>query len=602
MTLSLDQESRWDLSRLYESPEDPRIDEDLRQARETAESLRAAHLGRVAEMAPLDVRVLLDRLDEQAGVLNRLFSYAYLCFSSDTQDDANKTLYARIQREVPEIQNETVFFQLELQKMPEGRYRRLYEAPELAIYQDHLGRIRRVSAYALDELAERIVALKDSTGLQGWIQFYFETTADFKLRLGLPNVAEELNLSQTYALRESNDRAERKAALEASLRVHAENSRGLTFVFNALFANYRHMMELRGYSHPFQPLLVEESLDPKVIEGLMQAVESSYGLVHRYFRAKARAMGLSDFAMHDVRAKYPQGASFVAFEDGRDIVLDSYSSFSPRLGEIARGFFEEGYIDALSRPGKRAGAYCLSSGPVFHPFIFLNYNYSLKDVIVMAHEMGHGVHNVLGGERHNLTNTDRVTMFMETPSTFGETLTFNRLLTQEVNPVNRQALLGTQIEAAILKIFKSIALTRFQLNAYELRQNSNLGASEYCVLWREQIEAMYGEAVAFSEWDEWEWLSFEHTLNLPFYDYAYSFGQLLVYGLMRRYEEEGAAFEPKYLELLSSGTSITIGPLLEKVGVDLNEPSFWYQGLSYLEQMLEEFEASLEMQAIGDAA
>jgi oligoendopeptidase F len=307
----------------------------------------------------------------------------------------------------------------------------------------------------------------------------------------------------------------------------------------------------------------------------------------------AQVLGIPDFAGHDIRAAYPGTNSFISFEEGRDIILDTFEDFSPKLGTIARGFFEERYIDALSRSGKRAGAYCLSSGPVFHPFLFLNYNYTLKDVIVMAHEMGHGVHNVVVADHQSLTNSDRVTMFMETPSTFAETLTFQRLLAREVNPDIRQQLLGSQIEAAILKIFKSVAVSRFQLNAYQRRAESVVPAGEYCRMWSDQLDAMFGDAVSRDEWDDWEWVTFHHTLNYPFYDYAYSFGQLLVYALMRQYQLEGASFVPKYLALLEAGTSITVAPLLEMVGVDLADGTFWQQGLNYLEDMVSEFEASL---------
>lgn len=596
MSLSTDQtelDQRWDLSRLYQSPEDPCIEEDLRLARQQAESLRAFFFGKIETLSPAGIRKVIDGLDTLGGTLNRLFSYSYLLFSSETQEDTNKDLYARIQREVPEIRNETVFFELEVQRLPDARFDFLVSSPELADYADHLGRIRRISAHALDEFSEKIITLKDSVGEKAWIQLFFETTGDFRIHLDYPDQPDEMTLSAAYALRESNDRELRKRAFDATLEVHAESQRPLTFVFNALFENYRHMMNLRQYEHPFAPLLVEENLPPTTIETLMNTVEGAYHLVHRYYRAKAAVLGLPDFASHDIRAQYPLGSSFIPFEEGRDIVLDAMDNFSPKLGEISRGFFDEGYVDALSRPGKRAGAYCLSSGPVFHPYIFLNYNYTLKDVVVMAHEMGHGVHNVVGGERMSLTNTDRVTMFMETPSIFAETLTFNRLLALEVNPETRQTLLGSQIEASILKIFKSVAVTRFQLLAYERRKEGVLPAAEFCRLWSIVQEEMFGDAVELSEWDQWEWLTFHHTLNLPFYDYAYTFGQLLVYALMRRYQEEGPAFEPQYLELLGSGTSITIAPLLAKVGVDLNDPTFWQQGLDYLEQMILDFEATI---------
>ncbi len=586
---------RWDLSCLYMAPDDPAIETDLEFAWREARGMRADFAAGLLNASCTEWRVLFDRHDALHGVLNRLFSYAYLLFSADTQSDASKNLYARLQGEIPAIQNEVGFIERAVQDLDASAYEVLATAEELVPYRDHLSRIRSATGHSLGELAERIITLKDRTGSRAWIQYYFETTADFRVRLGLDGYPEEMTLSEAHRLRESNERAIREVAHRETLKIYAQHARGLTFVFNALFDNYRSMMELRGYGHPFAPLLAEERLDASVIDTLLETVEAHYPMVQRYFTAKAAVMGITAFASHDLRAAYQGNASYISYAEGRDIVIDSLKAFSPRLGEEAQRFFDEHYIDAFSQPGKRAGAYCLSSGPVFHPYIFLNYNHTLKDVITMAHELGHGTHNVLVGEAQNVTNADRVTMFMETPSTFSETLTFKRLLTREVDPVIRQQLLGSQIEAAMLKVFKSVALTRFQLNVYQRRASSVLPAQLLCQMWQEQMDAMYGDVVQMNEWDRWEWLTFHHTLDKPFYDYAYSFGQLLVYALMRRYQEEGKAFEPRYLELLRAGTSITIGPLLEKVGVDLRDPEFWQKGLAYLDDMVSEFESLAQM-------
>jgi oligoendopeptidase F len=586
---------RWDLSRLYAAPDDPAIETDLEFAWREARGMRADFAPGLPSASSTEWRVLLDRHDALHGVLNRLFSYAYLLFSADTQSDASKNLYARLQGEIPAIQNEVGFIERAVQDLDASAYEVLATAEELVPYRDHLSRIRSATGHSLGELAERIITLKDRTGSRAWIQYYFETTADFRVRLGLDGYPEEMTLSEAHRLRESNERDIREVAHRETLKIYAQHARGLTFVFNALFDNYRSMMELRGYAHPFAPLLAEERLDASVIDTLLETVEAHYPMVQRYFTAKSAVMGITAFASHDLRAAYQGNASYISYAEGRDIVIDSLKAFSLRLGEEAQRFFDEHYIDAFSQPGKRAGAYCLSSGPVFHPYIFLNYNHTLKDVITMAHELGHGTHNVLVGEAQNVTNADRVTMFMETPSTFSETLTFKRLLTREVDPVIRQQLLGSQIEAAMLKVFKSVALTRFQLNVYQRRASSVLPAQLLCQMWQEQVDAMYGDVVQMNEWDRWEWLTFHHTLDKPFYDYAYSFGQLLVYALMRRYQEEGKVFEPRYLELLRAGTSITIGPLLEKVGVDLRDPEFWQKGLAYLDDMVSEFEGLAQM-------
>ncbi|MEB3222570.1 MAG: M3 family metallopeptidase [Candidatus Sericytochromatia bacterium] len=600
MTLHPDLESeasdapyQWDLSRLYAAPDDPRIEADLDEARKLARTLQAAYAGQVAELSPAELRLVLDRCDELAAVLARLFGYAYLLFSADTQTQANKNLYARVQGDLPDIRQEAMFVEIELQRMTDEAFERLQAAPELALYRDHLGRLRRQAAHALDERSEKILAMKDVTSAQAWSQLYFETTADFRVRLDLPGHPEEMTISQAYAIREVGNREEREAAFNETLRLHAQHARVLTFVYNALFENWRHKITLRGYDHPLAPLCAEENLAPEAIEVLLDAVESQHALVQRYFRAKARLLGLPVLRGHDIRAIYPGSSSFISFEEGRDIVIDSFGSFSEDMGNVARGFFDDRYIDAFSRTGKRAGAYCLSAGPVFHPYLFLNYNFTLKDVIVMAHEMGHGVHNVIGGRHHNITNADRLTLFMETPSTFAETLTFERLLALEVRQEVRQALLGSQIESAILKIFKAVALTRFQLVSYARRHAGSLPASAYCGIWTDRITSMYGDAVELGDHDCWEWVTFHHLLSHPFYDYAYAFGQLLVYALLRQHRAEGQAFVPKYLSLLEAGTSLPIGALLAKVDLDPRRPAIWLEGLAYIDELVTEFEASV---------
>lgn len=585
-----DTQFRWDLSRLYDSPDDPRIEADLREARRQAKVLHAAYGGLVADIPPAEIRNILDSLDQIASLLARLFGYAYLLFSADTQTEDNKRLYARIQSEVPDIQQETRAFELELQRLPQEAFDALIHAPELATYAEHLKRLRRLARYALDEAAEKILALKEGTSSQAWVQLYFETTADFRIRLGLENYPEEMTLSEAYALRETGHREERKLAFESTLMHHAENSRVLSAVYGNMLENWRHNMVLRQYNHPLAPLLIEENLTADVIETLLQTVESNYALVQRYFWAKARVLGLEDFSSHDIRANYGDTDGFISYEEARDIVIDTFTSFSEELGDVTQGFFNHRYIDAFSRSGKRSGAYCLSAGPVFHPYLFLNYNFTLKDVITMAHELGHGVHNVVAGRHHNITNSDRVTLFMETPSTFAETLVAQRLLAREVQPEARLHLLGTQIESAILKIFKSVALTRFQLNAYERRRHGVVPVNTYCAMWEEQVEAMYGTAVQRGAWDRWEWLTFSHVLSHPFYDYAYSFGQLLVYVFVREFQQKRTDFAPRFLSLLEAGTSLTIGDLLKRVDIDIKRASLWQEGLAHFEQLVEEFE------------
>ncbi|MEB3197797.1 MAG: M3 family metallopeptidase [Candidatus Sericytochromatia bacterium] len=591
---SHDTSHEWDLSRLYESPADPRIDAELEQARSQAKALQADYHGRIAQAEPSAIRHLLDGLDAIASLSARLFGYAYLLFSADTQTEDNKRLYARIQSEIPDIRQEIVGLELELQNLSQERFDALLAAPELASYHDHLRRMRRLASHALNELAEKILNMKEATGSQAWTQLYYETTADFRVHLGLPEHPEEMTLSQAYAVRETGQRHEREAAFNETLRLHRQQSRVLTPVYNALFENWRHTILLRGYAHPLSPLLVEEAVTPETIETLIETVESRHELVQRYFRGKARLLGYDDFASHDIRANYSGQNSFISYEEGRDIVLDTFASFSDDLGQVAAHFFEARYIDAFSRTGKRAGAYCLSAGPVFHPYLFLNYNFTLKDVITTAHELGHGVHNVVAGRHHNLTNSDRMTLFMETPSTFAETLTFQRLIYREVRPEVRQALLGNQLESAILKIFKSVALTRFQLEAYKRREQGVIPAETFCVMWDDRLASLYGDSVRRSEWDAWEWLTFHHILNHPFYDYAYAFGQLLVFALVRQFQQDRQAFEPRFMSLLEAGTSLTIGDLLTRVDIRIDQAAIWQEGLAYFEQMLEEFESGLD--------
>jgi oligoendopeptidase F len=585
---------RWDLGKLYAGTADPAIDADLRTSLERARGLRERFYGKLAGLTPAAMKEALVAFETLSNDMGKLGAFASLAFAENSNDDAAKALYGKMRAQLTEIHTEIQFLDIELQAIPEERFATFLQAPELAAYRYYLERVKKYAPHTLSEGEERLVAIKDVTGQQAWTQLYVEITAGLKVKLrGKDGTEQELGLSEARALRSDPDRKVREEASIGVLKAHAEREHVLTYVFNTVFEDHRQMVEVRDYQDPMAPTLLEEDLDPAVVEALMSATEANYRLAQRYYRTKARVLGIPDFATHDLLAPYATDVKQVPFEEGKRIVLESFASFSPKFEQEAKGFFDGRYIDVPPAPGKQGGAFCSGMRPGLHPYVLLNYTNNLQDVLTLAHELGHGIHFILAGERQSLFNYYPITPLAETASTFAEMVTVNRLLQLETDPLVRRQLLATRIEDAIATIMRQVMYTRWEQQAHARRKEGAVPADVYCRMWADLNEQVYGRVVKTSEWDQWGWISIPHLVKYRFYCYSYAFGQLLVYALYQQYREEGEAFVPKLVDLLAAGGEAPAHELLARIGVDIRDPAFWRKGFRLLEGMLEEFEAAV---------
>ncbi|MFP5503094.1 MAG: M3 family oligoendopeptidase [Candidatus Sericytochromatia bacterium] len=593
MSTSTDTSQRWDLSKLYTGVDDPAIEAHLKAAHTEAKAIRDRYHGRVASLSAEQLAEALVEQERYSNMLGKLGAFASLAFSADTNDERIKALYARIKTELTEVHNELQFFDLELQQVPEADFNRLLDAEVLAPYRYHLERVRKYTPHTLTEPEEVILALKDVTGVSAWSQLYTEITSALKVTLDLPDGPKVVTVSEARAMRSDGDRRVREAATKGVLKTHADESHVLTYIFNTVYEDHRQTIQLRQYENPMAPTLLDEDLAPEVIEALMSAVEGHYHLAHRYYRTKARVLGIQDFASYDLLAPYAEKEKEVAYDEGKQIVLDSFRSFSPRFESLAQGFFDGRYIDVPPAPGKQGGAFCSGMRPGLHPYVLLNYSQKLDDVMTLAHELGHGIHFLLAGERQNLYNYYPITPLAETASTFAEMITVNRLLALETDPMIRRQLLASRIEDAVSTIMRQVMYTRWEQQAHAARAHGIVPAEEYCRLWSEGNQAVYGDGVKMTEWDQWGWITIPHVVKYRFYCYSYAFGQLLVYALYQQYQEEGESFVPKFLDVLAAGGNAPAGAILARVGMDIKDPAFWQKGLTLLEGMLKEFEAAV---------
>jgi oligoendopeptidase F len=496
-----------------------------------------------------------------------------------------------VQERTSEIRNTLLFFELEWVTLGEEAARRLLEAPALARRRHFLSALRRYRPHVLSEPEEKLVEELANTGRRAFSRLFDELVAAIRFRVSHAGQTREVGEEEVLALLYAPERELRREAARSLTEGLRANARPLAFIFNTLVQDKAVDDRLRRFASPMASRHLANEIDAGSVDALLDACTARYPLVARYYRLKARLLGLPRLEDFDRYAPIAEKAVPHAWGDARATVESAYRDFSPELAALVARFFDGRWIDAELRTGKRGGAFCASTLPSLHSYVLLNYTGNQRDVMTLAHELGHGVHQSLAAPR-GLFEQDTPLTLAETASVFGEMLVFRRLLREEKHPQARLALLCGKLEDAFATVFRQVAMTRFEQALHAARRaEGELEITRVNQLWLDANRPMFGDSVELSEDYGWWWLYIPHFVHSPFYCYAYAFGELLVLSLLRRYDEEGAGFVPRYLELLRAGGSDTPERLLARIGLDVSDPRFWDGGLGLLEDLVAQAEA-----------
>ncbi len=583
----------WNLSDLYTGVNDAAIERDLDAALRRAQAFESAYRGKIDVPGGPPIHTLLEavvELESLSEQMDKPSVFAGLLHAAKTDDPPRGALLARARERRALINKHLIFFDLEWVKIESADAKRLLAEPSLARYRHYLDQKRAWRPHYLSEPEEKLLEEKAITGRAAFVRLFDETVASLRFPFERDGKSEALSLSRINAHLYDADRNVRRAAAEGLTTGLRDNARLLTYLMNTLVLDHRSDCELRRFDSPMAPRHLANEIEATVVDALMTATERYHGTVHRYYRLKARLLGVETLYDYDRYAVLFADMPPCDWTTARSIVLESYEAFSPRAGAIVGEFFDKNWIDAELRDGKRGGAFSSSTVPSVHPYILMNFTDKLRDVMTLAHELGHGVHQYLSrGVGYLQCDTPLTTA--EMASVFGEMLTFQRLQQRYPDPRIRLAMLCGKIEDSFATVFRQVVLTRFEQSLHRARhERGELTTEQINELWLSANRPMHGEVVRLTAGYGWWWSYIGHFVHVPFYCYAYAFGELLVLALVQKYKQEGSAFVPRYLELLSSGGSDAPHVLLAKLGVDVTDPRFWELGLRLLDDMVTEAE------------
>jgi oligoendopeptidase F len=577
----------WDLEPLVDGRGEAGVDELLDQADRVASAV-GARRGTIAQLDAGELAAVMDELATIAELVGRASSYASLRFSVDTADPARGALLQRVEERATAVNTKILFFDLEWAALPDELAQKLLADERLAFCSHYLAAARRYRPHLLTEPEELVMTEKSVTGRSAWGRLFSEQTSTITVELD----GDTIGLEEALSRLSSPDRDQRRGAAEAVTAALEPGLRTRAFVFNTLLADKAIDDRLRHYPHWLASMNLDNEVSDESVRALVTAVRGRYDIPQRWYALKARLLGLDRLADYDRMASVTSAEPEFGWGEARELVLDAYASFSAELAGDARRFFDAPWIDAPVRPGKRPGAFCAYTVPSQHPYLLLNWTGRRRDVLTLAHELGHGLHAYLARDQGVFHQTTPLTL-AETASVFGETVTFGRLLGETTDPEARLALVAESIEGQIATVFRQTAMNQFEDRVHsERRDRGEMSVDRLGELWAETQAELLGETVEITDGYRTWWSYIPHFIAVPGYVYAYAYGQLLALSVYRTYEERGADFVPQYLELLRSGGSRSPDELGRIVGVDLGDPGFWDGGLAIVEQQLEAAEAA----------
>jgi oligoendopeptidase F len=581
----------WNLADLYAGIDDPRVKRDLDRADADSIAFEEAYKGKLAALAEGPdagpaLAEAVKRFEALDDLLGRLTSFAGLVHAGNTVDPARAKFYADVQERITAASTHLLFFVLELNRLDDAKLDAATQDPGLGHYRPWLEDIRKEKPYQLEDRIEQLFHEKSVTAYSAWNRLFDETIATLRFKVGTKSLA----IEPTLNLMQDPKGAVRKAASQALAKTFKENLRTFALITNVLAKDKEISDRWRGFADVADARHLSNRVEPEVVEALVEAVRAAYPrLSHRYYALKARWFGKKRLPHWDRNAPLPQVPTrTIGWSEAQSTVLTAYGAFSPQMATIAERFFKDRWIDAPVRPGKAPGAFAHPTVPSAHPYVLLNYQGKPRDVMTLAHELGHGVHQVLAAPNGALMAPTPLTL-AETASVFGEMLTFRKLLAN-ADDKQRKAMLAAKVEDMINTVVRQIAFYTFERKLHTERRSGELTAERINALWLEVQQESLGPAIELKPGYETFWAYIPHFVHSPFYVYAYAFGDCLVNSLYAVYERSAEGFATRYLEMLAAGGTKHHSELLAPFGLDARDPAFWQGGIGVIERMIGELE------------
>jgi oligoendopeptidase F len=580
-------QTRWKLDDLFTGYDSS----DLQAAFDRVEELVTSFEGARGGLKPdIEAEAFLEIVRSAESItrtLSRLYAFASLSFAADTQDQAAQTLQARVDLFAAETANRTLFFSIWWKQLDEVNAQRLLESS--ADYRYYLEQIRQFKPYTLSEPEEKIVNLKNVTGSSALNTLYDAITNRYVFKLEVDGETKEMTEGELMAYRYSTDPEMRKRSYQEQFRVFAADGPILGQMYQTVVRDWHNEnLSLRKFSSPLAVRNLLNDIPDEAVAALLDVAQRNAGIFQRYFKLKAKYIGLERLRRYDIYAPVSKSQKTYEFGEAAEMVFDSFRSFSPRMAEMAQRVFEQNHLDSQIRKGKDGGAFCASVVPEMTPYVLLNYQGRPRDVAVMAHELGHAIHSMLA-EHHGMFTFQASLPLAETASTFGEMMLTDKLLAEESDESVRRELLFKQMDDAYATIIRQAYFSAFEQQAHEMVQK-HASVDDLSAAYFETLKQQFGDALELSDEFKWEWVSIPHIYHTPFYVYAYAFGQLLVLSLYQQFKAEGEAFKPKYIKILSAGGAEAPARVLHEAGIDIRSAAFWQAGFDVLDKLERELE------------
>lgn len=582
------QQTRWSLADLFPGPKSAELEAAFSTVSEKVAALETRRQELTDTISADTFMEMIKALDEITVLVHKVYTFAGLYFSEDTQDQTAQGLMAKVEQFAAEITNRTLFFNLWWKKLPQEKSQALIDIS--GDYAYWLEAIRLFIPHTLSEAEEKIINTKNVTGASALQMIYSSITNRYVFKLTVDGEEKSLTRGELMMYVRQADPDIRAQAYQELYRVYGEDGSILGQIYQTLVRDWHNeQIELRHYKEPISARNLINDIPDEVVETLLDVCQKNAEVFQRFFKLKAKWIGVDKLRRYDVYAPVVKSDKRYAFAEAADLVLDAFTKFDPQISTLAQRVFDESHLDSEVRKGKRGGAFCWPSGPDLTPWVMLNFQGRADDVSTMAHELGHAVHGMLAAD-HSIFTFHSNLPLAETASTFGEMLLVDYLLAKEQDETVRRDILFSQVDDAYATIMRQAYFALFEREAHAMIKNG-ASVNELAEAYMKNLHSQFGDAVELSEEFKWEWVSIPHIFDVPFYVYAYTFGQLLVLSLYQQFKEEGESFKPRYTKILATGGSKAPVQVLSEAGIDVYDQNFWQGGFDVLKKMVEQLEA-----------